>query len=118
MVDPNSIKFMNEYTSTDMETTLGIVLNDKFYVTNLRTGNTRVSNNRTETLNALVERLNYIVSLREILDEAGFIDFEQNRYVIETKEDGTQVAVEREWKEGEYLDFSQLAKDSLINLFA
>ena len=118
MVDPNSIKFMNEYTSTDRETTLGIVLNDRFYVTNLRTGNASVSNHRTETLNALVERLNYTVSLREILDEAGFIDFEQNRYVIETKEDGTQVAVEREWKEGEYLDFSQLAKDSLINLFA
>lgn len=101
MMDPNTIKMQSEVISNMRETTIGFILNQRMYICNLQTGNSRVSNTVDNAYNEMLERKSSsFLDLKKLLLDAGF---------QERKRDTKDNPIE--------LDLSNVNKDTLIKLF-
>lgn len=101
MMDPNTIKIQSEVISNMRETTIGFILNQRMYICNLQTGDSRVSNTVDNAYNEMLERKSSsFLDLKKLLLDAGF---------QERKRDTKDNPIE--------LDLSNINKDTLIKLF-
>lgn len=88
IVDPNTIKFTVDCVSQDMETSVGVVHNRKFFLCDMKSGNGMVScasENAKNTLATTIDKLSYYVPMEDILRDAGFTE-----YVEETDGEWTE----------------------------
>lgn len=101
MVDPNTIVFKDVCISTNKESVVGFVTNNKLYFMSFPYTNARVSSTNKEQLNnALRSKVTNYLNLKEILNDAGFIEF--NSEIHETCD----------------YDFTEINKNTLIELFS
>ena len=104
MVDPNNIRFDTMMEHDDDETgrqkTVGLMIDNRFYIMDMGTGNRRVSNSKYSgiIIEALKKKAKCFIGLKEILYRAGF----------EVLDKDSEVDAD--------IDFNNLEKDTLINL--
>lgn len=106
MVDPNTIKFQSDIISTDAESMIGLVTDQRLYMCDFKSGDKMVSCNgkgmkTEEYIEALKRKVLSFVDLRTLLEDAGFKIRKRSR-----KDNPIE------------LDLSDLKKDSLIELFS
>lgn len=79
MVNPGAIQMQTMCESDSQQQLVGIIHNGKVYITTLGVGYNRVSGTRytQEMFDAMVSNVSHRVTLREILDNAGFIDYDR-----------------------------------------
>lgn len=106
MVDPNNIRFdtMMEHEADDVgrQMTIGMMLDNRFYLMNMGTGNRRVSTGKYAPIiiAGLKKKAKSFIGLKEILYRAGF------------------EVLDKDSEEKPDIDFTNLEKDTLINLLA
>lgn len=106
MVDPNNIRFdtMIEHKADDVgrQMTIGMMLDNRFYLMQMGTGNRRVSSGKYAPIiiEAMKKKAKSFIPLKEVLYRAGF----------EVLDNDSEVKPD--------IDFTKLEKDTLINLFA
>lgn len=109
MVNPNNIRFdtMIDFIGQGQKT-IGLLVNNRFYLMDEGTGYSRVASRQSKyapaTIAAMRKKMQCFIPIREILLRAGF-------QIWEPPKEG-----EAETKPG--LDLSHLEKDTLINLLA
>ena len=108
MIDPNTIKFETEVVSTDAESFIGFVADNRLYMCDFKSGNGHVSNSThgkgmstNEYVEILKRKARSFVDLRTLLEDAGFNIRKQDR-----KDNPIE------------LDLSDLKKDTLIDLLS
>ena len=106
MIDPNTIKFETEVESTDAESFIGFITDNRLYMCDFKTGNTQVSRaskgpSTADYVNALKRKVNSFVDLRQLLEDAGFKIRKRS-----TKDNPIQI------------DLSEPMKDTIIGLFS
>lgn len=101
MVDPNTIRFKDMCLSTNKESIVGFVTNNRLYFMSFPYSNTRISSIYNDNLNDALSAkvLNYL-NLKDILNDAGFIEYDSN--IHETCD----------------YDFNEINKNTLIELFS
>ena len=107
MVDPNFIKFSADVVSDTTQKTIGLLNLGRFYVMDLGSGNSIVSQQYGSTQNeryyASVLKAKSYLKLTEVLSKAGFIDVD---------------SVEELPEDAQILDLTQISRDTLITLFS
>lgn len=107
MVDPNFIKFSADVVSDTTQKTIGLLNSGRFYVMDLGSGNSIVSQQYGSTQNeryyASVLKAKSYLKLEDVLSLAGFIDVD---------------SVEELPEDAKVLDLTQLSRDTLITLFS
>jgi hypothetical protein len=104
MVDPNNIKFDNmiEFEAKDIQKTIGFTFDNRFYLMDMITGKSRVSNLTSKYSDVIMEanknKAKSFISLKEVLLNSGF----------EVLDDECEVDAK--------IDFRNLEKDTLIDL--
>lgn len=103
MVDPNNIRFdvMIPFEGQGQKT-IGMVLDNRFYLMDMGTGNSRVASSQRKyasiVIDAMKKKAKCFITLKEILYRAGF----------EVLDNGSDVEAD--------IDFRNIEKDTLINL--
>jgi len=106
MVDPNNIRFdtmmEHEADETGRQMTIGMMLDNRFYLMQMGTGNRRVSTGKYAPviIEGLKKKAKCFIGLKEILYRAGF------------------EVLDKDSEEKPDIDFTNLEKDTLINLLA
>lgn len=99
MVNPNSIRLQEELAMNSGEQCLGVISQNRFYITVVGTGNRAISSYRRDIMDASVEQVKSYLPLKQVLLKAGV----------------------REWtselNQEPDLDLTNLSKDTLIQLF-
>ena len=107
MVDPNNIKFdtMIDFIGQGQKT-IGLMLDNRFYLIDMQTGKNRVSTGKYAPIivEAMKKKAKSFIDLKEILLRAGFTLWEP------AKEGEDEVKPD--------IDFCNLEKDTLINLLS
>ena len=104
MIDPNTIQCQTDIISDSVEKMVGFVIDNRFYVSDIRTGNSRVSRAGGKTVdwkNTLKRKGMSYINLKQLLLDAGFKERKRS-----TKDNPIM------------LDLSDLKKDILIELFS
>lgn len=104
MIDPNTIQCQTDIISDSVEKMVGFVIDNRFYVCDIRTGNSRVSRAGGKTVdwkNTLKRKGMSYINLKQLLLDAGFKERKRS-----TKDNPIM------------LDLSDLKKDTLIELFS
>ena len=101
MVNPDSIHFIEDLVSDNRDMTVALIHGGKVYFTAISSGNRQVpdTGKSVTAIGALADRLRSYVPLRDLLLNAGFVEYSTDS---PTPPD---------------IDLSDLDKDSLINLF-
>lgn len=104
MVNPDSIHFQEDITSEKREQVVGIIYGGKVYFTSISTGNGRLPmyDSPISYEKAFGEKFSSFLSLREIMLEAGFIEYNSNVQDMPAVPD---------------IDLNNMSKDSIIALF-
>ena len=106
MVDPNNIRFdvMIPFEGQGQKT-IGMVLDNRFYLMDMCTGKSRVATSQRKyasiVIDAMKKKAKCFITLKEILYRAGFEVLDNNSLDVEAD-----------------IDFRNLEKDTLINLLA
>lgn len=106
MVDPNNIRFdtmvEHDVTGLGRQMSIGMMLDNRFYLMQMGTGNSRVSTGKYAPIiiDGLKKKAKCFIGLKEILYRAGF------------------EILEKDSEEKPDIDFTNLEKDTLINLLA
>ena len=105
MVDPNNVRFdtMIDFQGQGQKT-IGLVLDNRFYLMDMGTGNSRVASVQSRfaptIIEAMKKKAKCFIGLRDILYRSGF------------------EVLEKESEEKPDIDFTNLEKDTLISLLA
>jgi len=115
MVDPNTVEFEEWTTSENGQEMMGVVYDNKIYPCKFGFGQSIVSRglSNIEKFDMMKRKLNSNIDLKKLLLEAGFTEWNEQMTKEVTNEDGT---VKTEQVTPDY-DFTNLNKDTLINLF-
>lgn len=106
MVDPNNIRFdtMIDHEADELgrQMTIGMMCDNRFYLMQMGTGNKRVSTGKYAPviIEGLKKKVKCFIGLKEILYRAGF------------------EVLDKDSEENPNIDFTNLEKDTLINLLA
>lgn len=105
--DPSTLLFETDIISDNPMQNIGLVLNGKFYITNRTVGQGTVGSvyvtYKDNIIGALNSKLSNCISINELLEYCGFVD-------ITTVEDPDENI--------DVIDFRNIDKQTLINLFA
>ena len=115
MVDPNTVEFEEWTTSENTMEMMGVVTDNKIYPCKFGFGRSIVSGGFSsgDKFEMMKRKLNAVVDLKKLLLDAGFQEWKEGMTIETTNEDGT---VKVEPVVPDY-DFTNLDKDTLINLF-
>lgn len=115
MVDPNTVEFEEWTTSENGQEMMGVVYDNKIYPCKFGFGQSIVSRgfSSVDKFEMMKRKLNSNVDLKKLLLDAGFVEWNDRMVRNITMEDGT---VKTEVINPDY-DFTNLDKDTLINLF-
>ena len=113
MVDPNTVEFEEWTTSENTQEMMGVVMDNKIYPCKFGFGRSIVSRGFTsvDKFEMMKRKLNSVVDLKELLLNAGFTEWKEGMTKIDEKT-GKEVPVIPDY------DFTNIDKDTLINLFA
>lgn len=106
MVDPNNIRFdtmmEHEVSESGRQMTIGMILDNRFYLMQMGTGNRRVSTGKygPVIIEGMKKKAKCFIGLKGILYRAGF------------------EVLDKDSEEKPDIDFTNLEKDTLINLLA
>lgn len=100
MVEADDIRFQEDLTSIEKETTVAVVYKNKVYFSAVSSGNGRLPNEHVSFEEAFAKRFEGFALLKPLMLVAGFKEFEP--------EDGAKPDI----------DLSELEKDTLIKLFS
>ena len=112
MVDPNTVEFEEWTTSENTQEMMGVVYDNKIYPCKFGFGQSIVSRGLTgpERFELMKRKLNSSVDFRKLLEDAGFLEWKEGM-VYDDPETGEEKPVVPDY------DFTNLDKDTLINLF-
>ena len=112
MVDPNTVEFEEWTTSERAQEMMGVVMAGKIYPCKFGFGQGIVSGgfSSVDKFEMMKRKLNAVVDLKKLLLDAGFQEWKEGMTKID-EETGKEVPVVPDY------DFTNLDKDTLINLF-
>ena len=112
MVDPNTVEFEEWTTSENTQEMMGVVYDNKIYPCKFGFGQSIVSRGLSgpEKFEMMKRKLNSSVDFKELLNDAGFVEWKEGM-VYNDPETGEEKPVVPDY------DFTNLDKDTLINLF-
>lgn len=112
MVDPNTVEFEEWTTSENTQEMMGVVYDNKIYPCKFGFGQSIVSRGLTgpERFELMKRKLNSSVDFKKLLKDAGFVEWKEGM-VYNDPETGEEKPVVPDY------DFTNLDKDTLINLF-